>query len=116
MAAWQAGVRIGGKSERKSEWEIDGERERKRERQGWKGGKAGGREGGREAARRAEAGRVIIILQTTAAGTYLYNPSPSLSLARSSPPRATPAFRPVSFHPLASSPDSHRGEIRVHGT
>lgn len=110
MAAWQAGVRVGGKSE----WEIDGERERKRERQGWKGGKAGGKEGGREAARRAEAGRVIIILQTTAAGTYLYNPSPSL--ARSSPPRATPAFRPVSFHPLASSPDSHRGEIRVHGT
>lgn len=40
-------------------------------------GRVGGKRGRGEAAR--QPGRVIIILQTTAAGMYLYNPSPSLS-------------------------------------
>ena len=40
-------------------------------------GRVGGKRGRGEAAR--QPGRVIIILQTTAAGMYLYNPSPSPS-------------------------------------
>lgn len=60
-------------------------------------GRVGGKRGRGEAAR--QPGRVIIILQTTAAGMYLYNPSPS------------PSFTvPLSLSPLLSL-SSSRGRI-----
>lgn len=65
------------------------------------------REDRREEGSQAQAGRVIIILQTTAAGTYLYNPSPSF--AHSSPPRAHfyhRSFSHRSILPLPQPPPS----------
>lgn len=79
---WPPGIRVGGKRE--------GEREN---------------EGRREEGSQAQAGRVIIILQTTAAGTYLYNPSPSFVFELSSrsflPPLVLPSFHPL--FPLSGS-------------
>lgn len=65
------------------------------------------REGRWEEGSQAQAGRVIIILQTTAAGTYLYNSSPSFAFEPSSrsflPPRS---FVPSSHSPPLLSPAS----------
>lgn len=60
-----------------------------------------GRAREREEGSQAQAGRVIIILQTTAAGTYLYNPSPSFAFEPSSRSSLPPLVLP-SFHPPAS--------------
>lgn len=69
-----------------------------------------GRAREREEGNQAQAGRVIIILQTTAAGTYLYNPSPSFAFEPSSrsflPPLVLPSFQPPpppAYLPASSS-------------
>lgn len=83
------------------------------------------REDRREEGSQAQAGRVIIILQTTAAGTYLYNPSPSFAFEPSSrsflPPlvlRIVPLL--LLLLPPVPSPSPSAcillAEIRVHGT
>lgn len=64
----------------------------------------------------AQAGRVIIILQTTAAGTYLYNPSPSLTFQLSSRSSLPPLSSSLSSRPcLHFLPHHPLAEIRVHG-
>lgn len=97
---WPLGIRAGGKREEERE-----------------------REDRREEGSQAQAGRVIIILQTTAAGTYLYNPSPSFAFEPSSrsflPPLVLPSS-PFLLLPPALSPSPSAcillAEIRVHGT
>lgn len=73
-----------------------------------------GRAREREEGSQAQAGRVIIILQTTAAGTYLYNPSPSFAFEPSSRSSLPPLVLP-SFHPPRLSRCLHppRGDSRT---
>lgn len=61
-----------------------------------------GRAREREEGSQAQAGRVIIILQTTAAGTYLYNPSPSFAFEPSSRSSLPPLVLPIIPSPRLS--------------